>query len=370
MNKTVAFIPGLQLGSAFYEQAARPIIERLLSPGSYAAAFMGSGSDVLGYDSERSVDHHWGPRFQLFLPEEGFARTAALLDGELKRRLPESFQGFPVIYGEPDSPDAHALEGSGPASQESGLIHHLIEITTVRSFFQRYLGMDVLGTIEPRDWLTFPEQRLLELTSGQVFHDPQGELTRLRALLAAYPRDVWLYKMACQWQRLSRQEAFIGRCAEAGDPLGMRIVAGRIARDAMRLCFLMEKTYTPYDKWLGSAFAKLRCAPEVTPRLFAALEGRDFATLEEGLLGLYDALGAMHNSLGVTGPLDLTPRHFFSRPYMVMSAERFTNALLRVIECEQLRGISVRIGAIDQYADSTDFIENVEMYRRSLGLYL
>jgi hypothetical protein len=80
-------------------------------------------------------------------------------------------------------------------------------------------------------------------------------------------------------------------------------------------------------------------------------------------------LGAMHNSLGVTGPLDITPRRFFSRPYLVIGAERFTNAILSSIESEELRSISVRIGAIDQYADSTDFIENVEMYRKSLGLY-
>lgn len=267
--------------------------------------------------------------------------------------------------GSPRTPRAHRLPRG-----EGALRHHLIEITTVRSFFQRYLGMDILGHVDSRDWLTFPEQRLLELTSGEVFHDPAGELASLRAMLGAYPHDVWLYRMACQWQRLSRQEAFVGQCAEAGDLLGMRVVAGRIVRDAMRLCFLMERRYAPYDKWLGSAFGKLRCAEELTPRLLAAVGGRDFACLEENLLSLYETLGMMHNALEVTGPLDVAPRPFFSRPYMVISAERFTNALLRAVECEQLRSISVRIGAIDQYADSTDFIENVDMYRKSLGLYL
>ncbi|MGA2479558.1 MAG: DUF4037 domain-containing protein [Spirochaetia bacterium] len=363
MSETASFIPGLPLGRAFYLRAAREIIESVIPPDSYAAAFMGSGSDVLGYDSERSIDHHWGPRFQVFLPEDVHARAAASLDEALRHRLPESFQGIPVGY--PDD-DGH---GGGVPSMQSGLAHHLIDITTVREFFARYLGMDIHGAIGPRDWLTFPEQRLLELTSGEVFHDPRGELARMRAVLAEYPRDVWLYRMACQWQRLSRQDAFIGRCAEAGDPLGMRIVAGRIVRDAMKLCFLVERTYAPYDKWLGSAFAKLHCAAAVTPRLFGALEGRSLAALEENLLPLYQALGCMHNALGVTGPLDVTPRQAFDRPYMVIGAERFTNALLSAIEGEELRGISVRIGAIDQYADSTDFIENVQMYRKSLGLY-
>jgi hypothetical protein len=366
MNETISFIPGLQLGRAFYQQAARPIMESVIPPDSYAAAFMGSGSDVLGYDSQRSTDHHWGPRFQVFLPEEVHARAAASLDGALKHRLPAQFLGIAVGYGDPDGFEDPAEDQRAP---RGGLTHHLIEITTVRAFFERYLGLDILGTIDARDWLTFPEQRLLELTAGEVFHDPQGDLARLRASLAAYPRDVWLYRMACQWQRLSRQDAFIGRCAEAGDLLGMRIVAGRIARDAMKLCFLIEKTYAPYDKWLGSAFARLRCAAEVTPHLFGALEGRSFSALEENLLPLYETLAVMHNSLRVTGPLDVTPRKFHSRPYMVIGAERFANALLSAVECEELRGISVRIGAIDQYADSTDFIENVEMYGKSLGLY-
>jgi hypothetical protein len=364
MSEPASFIPGLSLGRSFYEQAARPIIERVVPAGSYAAAFMGSGSDVLGYDSERSVDHHWGPRFQVFLPEEHAAPWAAALDAELRHCLPELFRGIPVGYEEEEGE-----QGGGGPDPRPGRMQHLVEITTVGEFFERYLGMDIRGTVGPRDWLTFPEQRLLELTSGEVFHDPRGELGRLRALLAAYPRDVWLYRMACQWQRLSRQDAFVGRCAEAGDLLGMRIVAGRIVRDAVKLCFLMENTYAPYDKWLGSAFAKLRCAAEVTPRLLGALEGGSFAAIEESLLPLYGTLGAMHNSLGVTGPLDVTPRPFFSRPYMVIGAERFTNALLSAIVGEELRGISVRIGAIDQYADSTDFIENVQMYRKTLGLY-
>ena len=46
-----------------------------------------------------------------------------------------------------------------------------------------------------------------------MFHDGAGELTRTRARLAWYPRDVWLYLLACQWQRIGQEEAFPGRCA-------------------------------------------------------------------------------------------------------------------------------------------------------------
>jgi hypothetical protein len=37
------------------------------------------------------------------------------------------------------------------------------------------------------------EQHLLMLTAGAVFYDAAGELTRARAALSYYPRDVWHY---------------------------------------------------------------------------------------------------------------------------------------------------------------------------------
>jgi hypothetical protein len=51
---------------------------------SYSAALIGWGSDVLGFDSERSTDHNWGPRLQLLLPDDaapmGDEITAMLAD--------------------------------------------------------------------------------------------------------------------------------------------------------------------------------------------------------------------------------------------------------------------------------------------------
>jgi hypothetical protein len=366
MNTVAAFIPGLRLGSMFFTEVARAIVESVVPADRYAAAFIGYGSDVLGYDSERSTDHNWGPRFQVFLPEDLHASRTAALDEALRKRLPGSFRGFPVSFSDPDPLDGGTQV---PLPSEDGPVHHLVEITTIGDYFRRYLGMDVRDGIGALDWLTFPEQRLLELTAGEVFHDPRGELARHRQKLSYYPSDIWLYKMACQWQKLFQQEAFVGRCAEVGDAVGMKIVTARLTRDIMKLCFLMERRYAPYDKWLGSAFAKLACGAEATPRIMSALEGRNHRSIERSLAELYVLLGEMHNALGVTDPLDTAPRHFFHRPYTVIRADRFTNALLGAIESTEVRNISVRIGAIDQFADSTDFIENVVMYQKSRGLY-
>ena len=46
-----------------------------------------------------------------------------------------------------------------------------------------------------------------------------------------------------------------------GDELGSAVLGARLVESAMRLAFLMERTYAPYVKWFGTAFARLP-APE------------------------------------------------------------------------------------------------------------
>ncbi|MGD6748549.1 DUF4037 domain-containing protein [Streptomyces sp. BH105] len=59
---------------------------------------------------------------------------------------------------------------------------------------------------------------------------------------------MWRHLLACQWQRISQEEAFVGRCAESGDDLGSALVAGRLVRDLMRLCLLPDRRCAPYGK--------------------------------------------------------------------------------------------------------------------------
>jgi hypothetical protein len=360
------FVRGRDLGRAFYQEAGRAIIESVIDPDAYSVGFLGRGSDVLGFDTQTSTDHSWGPRFQVFLEESLFAGEAPRLDAELRDRLPHLFRGHPTSYPDPDP-----VEGGGEHGPlaTAGPVHHLIEISTIRRFSIRYLGMDARGDLGLRDWLVFPEQRLLEMTAGEVFHDPRGQLREFRERLAAYPRDVWLYRMACQWQRLAQEETFAGRSAEVGDILGMRIATARTVRDLMRLCFLMERRYAPYGKWLGSAFSALSCAAHLQPALTAALEADAMPDIEKHLAVAYRTVAEMHNSLGVTGPLETEPRQFLGRQYLVIRAARFTNALLAAIQSEDLRAITVRMGGIDQFIDCTDYIENPQTYQRTKGVY-
>ncbi|WP_202870597.1 DUF4037 domain-containing protein [Kribbella sp. VKM Ac-2571] len=80
---------------------------------------------------------------------------------------------------------------------------------------------------------------------------------RVRDALAWYPDQIWRWTLACQWSRIAQEEAFVQRTHEVGDELGSRVVAARLVRDLMRLAMLQARTYAPYSKWLGTAFARL-----------------------------------------------------------------------------------------------------------------
>jgi hypothetical protein len=224
------------------------------------------------------------------------------------------------------------------------------------------LGFDPLHAVTLLDWLATPAQRLAEITTGAVFHDEPGNLTRTRACVAWYPRDIWLYLVACQWQRIAQEEASPGRCAEAGDDLGAAVVTARIARDLMRLWLLMHRRYPPYSKWLGPAFARLPHTARLTDALAAAVSVTDSRTREQQLSNAYEVVAARHNQLGLAPPLNTRMRRFYDRPYQVINATRFTAALREEITDPQIRHLPP-IGAIDQFTDSTDATGDLRFLR-------
>ena len=122
----------------------------------------------------------------------------------------------------------------------------------------------------------------------------------MRQALAWYPRDLWLWQLAGQWRRIAQEEHFPGRADEVGDDLGRRVLVARLARDVMRLCFLLERRYAPYSKWLGTAFARLESAAAVGPLLGAAMGADRWPEAERALVRAYREVADRHNRLGLT----------------------------------------------------------------------
>src|SRR5439155_27046929 len=121
----------------FYREAVRPILDDHLSGLIHSAARLGYGSDVLGYDTPRSMDHDWGPRAALFLSSSDEAAHGAAIVELLRQKLPHEFLGLPVDLVR-SSPSANAVM----TRVVDGPVQHGVSVLTVEQFCRRQLGFD------------------------------------------------------------------------------------------------------------------------------------------------------------------------------------------------------------------------------------
>lgn len=348
------FIPGLTLNRRFYFEEVRPLLDQHLPGLVHSASLIGYGSDVLGLDTPMSTDHNWGPRFQLYLSPEDFDSQKVVVDNLLRTHLPPTFADYSVHFSEPNMED-NGTQHMG--AYESGPVNHLIQILKVDDIFQWSVSINRDAPLTVWDWLALPEQKLLELTAGEVFHDGLGTLVPGRARFSYYPDDVWKLKLAAQWTRIAEEEAFVGRTGDVGDNVGSWIVAARITRDLIKLSFLYARRYAPYSKWLGTAFARLPIAADLLPHMRALTTAADWRERERHLVAIYSRLATEHNKSGITEAVDPATRDYFGRPYQVLFAGRFADAICATIGEPALRNLA-EFGAVDQFTDNVAIHSN------------
>lgn len=105
---------------------------------------------------------------QVFLTDSDAVQAGAVTV-MLASRLPESFCGYPVAF---------------PVTREPGATaRHRVEVTGLGAWLTGQLGFDSRRG-HPARLAGAPAQRLAELIAGEVFHDAQGELIRVRVSLA------------------------------------------------------------------------------------------------------------------------------------------------------------------------------------------
>lgn len=98
MQEAPRFTPGLEISRCFYWEAGRPILDRRFPDLPHAAARVGGGSDVLGFDTAMSTDHDWGPSVTILLrsDEANVAALGAAIRDALGHELQETFMGYAV----------------------------------------------------------------------------------------------------------------------------------------------------------------------------------------------------------------------------------------------------------------------------------
>jgi hypothetical protein len=354
--KKPPFVPGMALAEGFYQEAVKPILDADFPGLVYSTALIGPGSEVLLLDTEMSADHNWGPRVMLFLQPEDYNSKKDDIRVILSKKLPETYRGYPTNFSAPDIDD-NGTQLLRPAA--SGLVNHRIETFNLHGFFNDYLGIDIDKELEAIDWLTLPQQKLLSIVSGHVFHDGLG-LKKIQRRFLWYPHDVWLFMLASVWARIGQEEHLVARAGLAGDENGASIIGSRLVRDIMRLAFLMEKQYTPYAKWFGTAFYKLKAAKKLEPALTGALHAVSREEREANLYKAFETIAGMHNALKITEPLPSKVSQFWGRPFKVIWGGKFCAAILKQINDPRITPLMKRspIGGIDIFTDNCDMLED------------
>jgi hypothetical protein len=347
------FVPGLAVSRALYMEAVAPVLRDV----PHAAGLVDGGSEVLGFDTARSMDHDWGARLQVFLPDAAGPADAEEIEPVIGAALPASVRGIPARFGTADDTRIGVADPEG--------LRHDVVVVAFGAWLRGHLGFDPRDGITATDWLGVPGQLLAVVTGGAIFHDGLGPggPTAVRELLTWYPDDVWRYVLAAQWTRIGQEEPFVGRCGEVGDELGSAVIGARLARDHMRLAMLLARRYPPYPKWFGSAFARTPGTARLGDELTAALAATGWRQRERHLVAAARINAEVTNASGLAARAeDPTPRPFHDRPFTVLDGERYAAALRDAITDPAVRGLPPP-GAVDQWVDSTDVLSHTTRAR-------
>lgn len=219
---------GMELSKAYYEQIGKQAFEKnhldILS--SLAFGLIGMGSECLGYDDELSRDHDFGPGFVVFVPKAMYQKHYHELQATYDS-LPKEFQGIKRI---------ETSQGQGR-----------VGVVCLEDFFYQFIGPMPQTN---KDWFSYPGQSLLILTSGQVFEDHLGMLTKMRESLKQYPQDVRLKKIVRALAKMAQAGQYnYPRCLQRKDNVAASLALHEFISQTLDCLCLLEGMYTPYYKW-------------------------------------------------------------------------------------------------------------------------
>lgn len=273
---------GLGFARALYDAHGEEVLGALppAVAGLAAIGLVGEGSECFGLDDQFSHDHDWGPAFCLWLPDVDLRANVEAVEKALAV-LPETFMGHPVRM----TPERR-MGRVGPLS--------------IEGFYARFIRTPQA----PRDWREcrmIPEHHFAVCTNGAVFMDalaqngderPLGggsavSMTTIRnGLLAYYPRDLWLKKIAARCALMAQAGQYnLPRSLRRRDPATASLCAARFAEEACTLVHHLARRFTPFYKWAKPSAA------------WASPLGREVA---RGLDDMFMALPAAMNGEAAT----------------------------------------------------------------------
>jgi hypothetical protein len=276
MNSTI-----IDVSRAFFLEVVRPILEREFPEETAQTAFglFGYGSEALKLDDELSRDHHWGVRIDALMPDALLRKQHDVIQQTVRDQLPASFRGHSLREGH--------LSGNGLA------------LDGFNAFLARTIGIDHIPRTNA-EWLQVPEEDIIHITNGEVWHDPSGRFTAIReAFLGYYPEPVRLRRVAHWCRYFSGMGSYALKRALLRDNEFYAATAfGKAIRWGVQLAFLLERQYFPYDKWIMLFLERLpRLAEPLSPIVQEAVR---LSTPWERKLELLDQMADVLDATMVT----------------------------------------------------------------------
>lgn len=267
---------GWELSKRYFEEALLPLIRKQYPAmeREMAVGVLGMGSDAAGLDDELSREHHWGPRCNFVLLDSWQDRCLEI-EAYLIEKAPPGHLGFAVYNNK---------------SNRSG-----ITVETVSDFFR-----DMLKHAEPpsnlEDWLAMTESDLFQVTRSHVFYDGPGEFARRRQGFSYYPDPIWRKKIGDWCVFLVGHGVYnINRSRLRQHWMTATIWFGVTVKRVLEMGHLLNRTYSPYNKWLQRSFQSL---PVFSDKAYPLLEHAvTAASWEEKCLDLIRIKKAINDEL-------------------------------------------------------------------------
>ncbi len=232
-------ISGAKLCRDFYENYGAKMIHEKFPEYEerIAVGHVGEGSDCFGFDDEISEDHDFGAGFSMWLTDEDYEKIGESLRNEYDRLV---------------------LEYTGVKALKTRQAEGRNGVCKIGDFYKRLIGYEKAPS-SIKEWSVIPEYALSASVNGEIYRDDLGAFTEIREKIKGYyPDKLWLLKIA-QNSALYGQSAQYNymRMAARGEWTASAVEREKAILYAMRLVYLLNRTYAPHDKWLRRGMNRL-----------------------------------------------------------------------------------------------------------------
>lgn len=303
----------------FYEKYGAPMIHEVF-PGyehRIAVGMAGEGSDCFGFDDEISKDHDYGIGFCMWLLSEDHQQIGEALQKEYDRLIDEHHQRLIDSRGYAEAAVEMFLK------KRRGVFE-------IRTFYEELLGTSAIWSVQeneskqPEDgcscgshkksqkadgrgqgqplhddvWQRLSEERLAAAINGEVFRDDLGEFSAVRKQIGNYYADgIRRQRIAEKLHEFSQYaQSNYARMMARKDYVTAGICVGEGMKAAMELCYLLDKVYAPYYKWMRKGLEIQGKRSAATQKIITLLDRISSLELQAGAWedAVYDAAKVNH----------------------------------------------------------------------------